>query len=303
MQSFSKIISIIIPTLDREECWVKLCGDLLQQSVKAQEIEIIIVDQSDAIGEAAKEFLSLHKCIHHVKFNKRNRSAAKNYGYSLSSGYIIIFCDDDIRVPKDFLYTHLENYENDTTIGAVTCRLVEDGWESTSTDKVLKMTFFGHMIMNHQSTWSGYVGMVNGGNMSFRRNVLEKVGGFDELLIGSSIFEETDISFRVKKSKYNIYFDSSITVKHFQQKNGNIALKNNKYQEWFYCYYHNLIYIYLKNRFYIRFFFVLFYVFFRMIYTSTRTKGFIINIKFLIGAIPKSFISLNTYKKLNSKKC
>jgi GT2 family glycosyltransferase len=47
---------------------------------------------------------------------------------------------------------------------------------------------------------------VKGGNMSFRRELLERVGGFDERFGQPSLYEETDVSLKVRRLGYKLFF-------------------------------------------------------------------------------------------------
>jgi len=55
---------------------------------------------------------------------------------------------------------------------------------------------------------------VKGGNMSFRRELLERIGGFDERFGYPSIYEETDVSLKVRRLGYNICFLPDAEVVH-----------------------------------------------------------------------------------------
>ena len=50
--------------------------------------------------------------------------------------------------------------------------------------------------------------------MSFRREVLKEIGGFDLNYTGSNVLEETDLSVRVKKASYKILFNPAMKVIH-----------------------------------------------------------------------------------------
>jgi GT2 family glycosyltransferase len=82
--------------------------------------------------------------------------------------------------------------------------------------------------------------------MSFRREIIEKIGFFEEGFEGTSMVEEPDMAYRMVKLGYKLYFEASITVKHFPQINGNIAYMKTKRAEWFYFYFFNLLIFFTK---------------------------------------------------------
>jgi glycosyltransferase involved in cell wall biosynthesis len=243
------IVSIIIATYNREDCLIKAMQSLLVQNYKY--FELIIIDQSDIISEEKKQLIKKHpQQIRFFHIKERGRSLAKNYGILQAKGDLILFCDDDILVEPNFLETHVAIYSKDSQIGAASCRLVEEGDPELPIATPLKNTFYGKLINKPYSTSSGYVTSLNGGNMSFKKNVLNKVGFFEEYFEGTSMVEEPDIAYRVTKNNYKIYFDASVTVKHFPQYNGNVAYMKSKRAEWFYFYFYNLLMFFTKyNRF------------------------------------------------------
>ncbi len=237
-------VSIVVPTYEREECLAVLLKNLFIQDYK--DYEVIVIDQSSQLSENKIQLINLNKNkIRYFQIKEKGRSIAKNIGIQKSKGDIIIFCDDDILPPINFITTHVNNYKN-LKIGAVSCRLVEDGQPSIRIKQVLESTWYGRFINRPYSTYSTFATSLNGGNMSFRRIVLEKVGYFEEKLIGTSMVEEPDIAFRVIKNGYKIYFDSSVTVLHNPQKDGNIATMNSKAYDWFENYSYNVLFHFAK---------------------------------------------------------
>jgi len=80
--------------------------------------------------------------------------------------------------------------------------------------------------------------------MSFRRELLERVGGFDERLIGTSSFDDADMALRIKKLGYKIVFSPQACLKHvFADKGG---CRDMDFAEKMYWYYRNLTILYLK---------------------------------------------------------
>ena len=237
-------VSVIIPTYNREKCILDLLKVLFVQD--HTKYELIIIDQSSELSAEKKDFIRTHKNrLRYFHISERGRSLAKNYGILQAKGDIVLFCDDDIIPEPNFLSTHVANYK-DEKIGAVSCRLVEEGQLAVPIDRPLKATFYGKLINKPYSTSSGYVTSLNGGNMSFRKSVLDKVGFFEEYFEGTSMVEESDIAYRVLKCGYKIYFNAGTTVMHYPQQNGNIAYMQAKRAEWFYFYFYNLLVYFVK---------------------------------------------------------
>ncbi|MDZ4664518.1 MAG: glycosyltransferase family 2 protein [Bacteroidota bacterium] len=241
------LISIIIPTYNREKCLLDTLHSLLAQPY--QNFEIVVIDQSETISEEKKLLIKKEtKRIRYFQINERGRSLAKNYGILQAKGELILFCDDDILVEANFLNTHIAIYERDPKIAAASCRLVEEGDPSEPIEGPLRTTGYGKLVNKPWSTRSGYVSSLNGGNMSFKKEVLTKVGFFEEYFEGTSMVEEPDMAYRVIKSGYKVYFSADTTVQHFPQYNGNVAYMKEKRAEWFYFYFYNLLIFYTKYK-------------------------------------------------------
>lgn len=251
-------VSVVIPTYNRDKCVIDLLKCLFLQDYI--DIEILVIDQSEVLSKEKQEVIAQNiKNLKYYKISEKGRSLAKNYGIHFSTGDIILFCDDDIIVPSNFVSTHVSLYHKDKDIGAASCRLVEEGQPSIEIAQPLRTTFYGQLINKPYSTKSSYVTSLNGGNMSFRKEVLDKVGFFEEYFLGTSMVEEPDIAFRILKSGYKLFFSAEITVFHYPQHNGNIAEMKSKRADWFYYYFFNLCIFYLKYRRIWNMFFVFIY--------------------------------------------
>jgi GT2 family glycosyltransferase len=144
---------------------------------------------------------------------------ARNEGIAVSSGDIIAFIDDDSMVYPEWLVSLVETYQ-DESVGAAGGRVVrrpEPYCDQMSGTPNLSVTAAGIVIAQHVdlvSTAQIEVDHLIGCNMSFRREALEQVGGFDPNYRATNLREETDLCVRVKKADWRIVFVPSITVIH-----------------------------------------------------------------------------------------
>ncbi len=257
MRSVNPFVSVIIPTYNREDCLIDLLEVLVEQDYS--KYEIIVIDQTKHISGKKIEFIQSHaNLINYFKIDRAGRSLAKNVGIINAKGDILLFCDDDIIPPNNFISTHARNYIN-KDVGAVSCRIVEEGQPDNYNGNALKATLYGRMINRAFSLRSGYVNSLNGGNMSIKKEAILRSGYFEEYFEGTSMVEEPDYAYRLIRHGYNIYFDSNITIKHFPQISGNKSFMESKRTEWFYYYFYNLLIYYIKYGRFINLPFVLVY--------------------------------------------
>lgn len=239
-------VSVILPTYNRTECLINACNSFLNQEYNSY--EILVVDQSPEMTQEKHLFFSQHSAVRLFRIDKPNRCRAKNYGVQQARGEIVLICDDDIIAPRDLIQKHANHYA-EQSVGAGSCRLIEEGQAVTHTNSILKVTFYGRIINNaHSLTSMKKVKTVNGGNMSFRKSLFNDVGMLDENLLGTGIMEEQDISYRIRKKGYGIFFDATTTVCHYPQAHGNASVMDTRRTEWFYSYFHNMSYCFKKNR-------------------------------------------------------
>lgn len=289
-------VSVIIPTYNREKCLIDTIDCLLKQN--HPHYEIVVIDQSDVISEEKKAQLKAHpEKIRFFHISERGRSLAKNYGILQAKGDLILFCDDDILVESNFLETHVAIYKKDPKIAAASCRLVEEGDPTIAVAIPLRTTSFGKLVNKPYSTSSGYVTSLNGGNMSFKREVIKEIGFFEEAFEGTSMVEEPDMAYRIVQRGYKLYFDASVTVKHFPQVNGNIAYMRTKRAEWFYFYFFNLLIFFTKYNRLLNLPLVFVYTILlctkHIILHKMSLKSYLVMLKGFFGGIKKG---LNLYK-------
>lgn len=207
-------VSVIIPTFGRQKLAMSLAKALRR---RYRDIEIILVEQ-EALKPPSRHELEKYE-IRYFNLLRANTSAAKNKGLQEARGEIVLFLDDDVELTARCIENHLKEYEEPGVVG-VAGRVLNDGEtvpENTDVETG-KTNFLGTFFsFDFWSTRRQKVSFAYGCNMSFRRSVLFKVGGFDERF--NKIFEEIDLGLRV--SKYgNIVFSPQALVYHHRAKEG-----------------------------------------------------------------------------------
>lgn len=243
MQPF---VSIVIPTLNREEVLCNTIRFLLAQQYP--NYEIIIVDQSKKHTPATEDFLTQHqKDLSYHRITTVGTSHAKNYGATQAKGEILFFCDDDIVPHNDHLITkHVENY-TDPTVGGIGGRvIVKDNSMSTNKKYIAHVSKAGIFYDNFSLKTRGAIDTVHGCNMSFRKKVFDQIGGFDERFTGNAFREESDLSFRVRHTGYTILFEPEAEVLHLRAPSGGTRNFQTRI-DWYYHLFHNETLFFLKN--------------------------------------------------------
>ena len=126
-----------------------------------------------------------------LKISGRPTAAlARNTGWRVATGEIILFLDGDTVLDPDFVRTALPSFA-DESIAAVCGNLRESHPEASIYNRVLDLD------------WNGAPGFVDscGGNALIRRSALELVGGYDPSLIAG---EEPDMCRRMRAHSLKI---------------------------------------------------------------------------------------------------
>ncbi|MBE9005187.1 glycosyltransferase family 2 protein [Fortiea sp. LEGE XX443] len=252
------LISVIIPTYGREEPLKDSIVDVLNQ--KYPNFEVLVVDQSPKhqpeIQAYLEEVAALGK-IQWFRLDWASLPGARNYGVRRSSGEIILFIDDDVRLTPEFLMAHAKNYLQNPEIGAVAGR-VFDRMKLGESGGQLEIEYLPPQAMNPGIAWY-YLDLVHtikpqqvltarGCNMSFRREIFSKYKlRFDERFRGSAVREESDFCLRIRQTGYKIWYDPEAHLVHLGEETGgchDISTRSLEYQLTFY---HNNFLMSLKN--------------------------------------------------------
>jgi GT2 family glycosyltransferase len=169
------------------------------QTEPADEV-VLAVDHNPALLERARAALPDVRCVPNA--GQRGLSGARNSGVAAAGGDVIAFLDDDAQAEADWLAWLLRGYDDPRVLavgGAVLPRWAAGRPPAfpPEFDWVVGCTYRG------MPEAPGPVRNVIGANMSFRRDVLEAVGGFRDGIgrVGTVPVgcEETELCLRARR--------------------------------------------------------------------------------------------------------
>ncbi len=219
------LVSVVIATYNREDLLCASVGDVLGlDPPDASSFEVLVVDQSESHGPSTeKQLETWHQsgAIRWIKTSPPGLTRARNLGIRQARGEFLIFIDDDVRIETpSFLNAHVQALSR-PGIGGVAGRIiVPDEPLLTVTRNIGDLGFFGTREPGFGSDWSGPTATVRGCNMSFRREVLQAMGGFDERYTRSAFREDTDISYRLRRHHYQLWFAHDAWLYHLSAVEG-----------------------------------------------------------------------------------
>lgn len=225
--------SLAIPTYGRDGVLV----DTLRQSFALDPApgEVIVVDQTPEHDATTTEFLknaAAEGRIRWIKQAEPNLPKARNRALTEAKGDVIIFIDDDVILPRNFVAQHIENYA-DTRISAVAGRVIRRyGWRAPSRRTAWPRELDYRYFSPDRTDRVVGIASFSGGNHSARVAALRAIGGYDEHFIGWAYREDSDAALRMWKHGHVIVFDPAAELEHLAAPLGGCRVSVVERPEW-----------------------------------------------------------------------
>lgn len=212
-------VSIIIPTFNREDELLDSINDCLKQD--GVDYEVLVIDQSTRHSQKFREALKILLKNHQLRYFKvtpPSVTAAKNFGLIHATSEIVIFIDDDVKIPKDFAKQHLLAHINHPDVSAVGGRVLQKGFPIMN--EVLHFDKYAISRGVFTSPKAGYTNAFAGGNVSIKTKDALYVGGFDTRYYLNAFREESDMSIKMSRSGQKIYYEPEAVLTHLASPRG-----------------------------------------------------------------------------------
>ncbi len=187
-------ISVVIATRDRPG-QLRQCLDSLLESM-FQRFEIVVVDnasRTDAVARMCRDYAEQHPqlSIRCVLEERPGLSRARNAGIAAAHHELIAFIDDDERAHRTWLAAISSEFSSDDSVGCVSGLVLPAQLDTTA--QVNFEQFGGHSkgrgfqrvvfderyLSERQSPMYPLPPFGVGANMTFRKQALRDIGGFD----------------------------------------------------------------------------------------------------------------------------
>lgn len=236
-------VSVIIPTYNRNQVLVNTIKSVLKQ--KFEEYELIIVDQTIEHDKKTEKFIKNlpTKNIFYYFVTPPSLPAARNFGLTKAKADIILYVDDDVLLNPGFIAAHVESYKKKEIV-VVVGRIKQKDKPVSNRLLFLRKTSFGAGSFNYPKF--AYAETVQGCNMSFKKEILLKIGGFDTNYIGNAVREESDVSFKLRKKGYKILYNPEACLYHLFYPSGGCREGKSVHDN--YIIYRNEMLFFLRHR-------------------------------------------------------
>jgi GT2 family glycosyltransferase len=209
------LASILIPTRNAEKL-VRQCIGSIREKTTYAPYEIVLVDNGSDDEGALRYFRGLHEAgIVRLLADPRpfNFSRLNNAAAAAAKGEYLVFLNNDIEVIAPDWLSELVSHAQRPEIGAVGARLWYPNDTIQHAGLVLVAGLAGHAHLGRKKGDHGYfsrasliqsLSAVTAACLCVRREVFEKVGGFDEAL--AVAFNDVDFCLRIQAAGYrNLY--------------------------------------------------------------------------------------------------
>lgn len=204
--------SVIVATHNRRELVLRLLGALARQRERAEPFEVVVVADGSMDGTAeALRAARWPFTLRLIEQPRRGAGAARNRGAGEASGTTLVFMDDDVVPPPDFLHRLHASLD-------------------AGADVVLPLTRVGDwvpdgLLAREQRAWDAHGaavaagGILSAGDVHFaatavRRRCFDALGGFDASLTSNGAWgkEDTELGYRLLRAGCHVVARPDIVV-------------------------------------------------------------------------------------------
>jgi len=195
-------VSIVVPCYNAQDTVLMCAKGCLSQDYP--NLEIIFVD--DGSTDRTLRLLREFDDIKVISQNNKGPAAARNLGWRSSQGEIICFTDSDCIPNRTWVTRFVKCYFDQAIDG------VGGSYDIVNSDKWLSRCIHEEIIYRHKNM-PKFVDYLGSFNVSYKRDVLVELSGFDESFLRAS-GEDNDLAYRAVKYGYKLMFDKENLVAH-----------------------------------------------------------------------------------------
>ena len=221
-------VCVIIPTLrNSEELEIALEG--LSKQTWNGSLEIAIVGPTGDPGQAIAESKGATWIDDE---GSRTRADACNVALNAVDCDLVLFTDDDVWIPEDWVANLVRWFERDDVAGVGGPNFAPPDERSTYWQRVIDVTFCSKWVTagtnygNRGTEQLTSASQLPGVNAAYRKTVLDDVNGFDKGAIGC---EDAMMDFRIEAKGHQLWQDRDAIMWHRRRNPGRVRKQIRNY--------------------------------------------------------------------------
>lgn len=222
--SFKKVkvpsVSIIIPAFNKAEYSASCLRSIaLNLGEGSPSYEVVLVDNGSSDSTPVLKKIKNLVYVH----NKKNLGfvGGCNSGLAVARGKYVVYLNNDAEVDKNWLSTLFATIEADTSIGIVGSKIVYPNGVLQEAGGIIFKDAGGlnygkfDSAESYQYNYVRDVDYCSGASIIIRRSLMNKLGGFD-VLYHPAYYEDTDLSFKVRKEGLRVVYQPDSVIYHIE---------------------------------------------------------------------------------------
>lgn len=241
--------SFCIPTLNRPETLATCLKHIERLRYDKSRIETLVIDN----GRSSQTQDVVDRFQPYVRYIPNEKNFGLGYsinrGFREAGGNYIVSMNDDAMLPVDFCEKCQQTFEEDSSIGIVGVRAIEEGL-SPSESPVGQISPKGKLLANFANDYNELIDVehVYGFCYVISRAALKSAGPCDETLLAqpysNSSRIDTDHCLSVKRAGFRVVYAPEIAVEHLALPRPDLPEKT---LQWHFHDVRNTSYLYLKH--------------------------------------------------------
>ncbi len=213
MRSFKRIVgvytpkvTVLIPAHNEELVIGNLLERMAALTYPKDRLEVLVIDDgsTDETGNIADGYAKRYSCVRvvHRANGGRGKASALNEGMRFSNGEVVLTFDADYYPQLDIIEKLVAPFA-DPEVGAVQGRVTVSNEEDSVVSKIVTLERIGGYRVDQQARDELVLVPQYGGTVGgFRREALEKIGGWDS----SMLAEDTDLTIKLVLRGYQVRY-------------------------------------------------------------------------------------------------
>lgn len=201
------LVSLCVIAYNEEKVLNGLFRNISSQTYPHEKIEVVLVDSNstDNTRSMMEDFKNTDYNFNNVTIvtnEKYNQASAWNCALCVAKGDVIIRIDAHAQIPRDFILKCVENLEEgENIVGGGRPNIVDNETSWKLTLLAAEESLFGSSIAEYRRPTEKKEYHDSLFHAAYRREVFEKVGGFNESL-GRT--EDNELHYRIRQAGYKM---------------------------------------------------------------------------------------------------